>query len=106
MIVDALEEKKGEDILLLDIQQLTPIADYFIVCTATSDRMLRALAEGIEEQIARQAINWRRRDGRPEDGWLALDYGSIIVHLMTSDLRQHYRLEELWGNGRVILRLK
>ncbi len=104
--MDALEEKKGEDILLLDIQQLTPIADYFIICTATSDRMLRALAEGVEEKVAKQATDWHRQEGRPEDGWLALDYGSLIVHLMTSDLRQYYRLEELWGNGRVLLRLK
>lgn len=91
---------------MLDIQQLTPIADYFIICTAASERTLRALAEGIEEKIDSQTVNWRRQEGRPEDGWLVLDYGSILVHLMTSDLRRYYRLEELWGEGRVVLRLK
>lgn len=85
---------------------MTPIADYFIICTATSDRMLRALAEGVEEKIIGQEINWHRQEGRPENGWLVLDYGSVIVHLMTNDLRRYYRLEELWGDGRVVLRLK
>lgn len=105
-IVNTLEEKKGEDILLLDIQHLTPIADYFIICTATSDRMLRALAESVWEKAASLPTDWRRQEGRPEDGWMVLDYGSIIVHLLTQDLRRYYHLEEVWSEGRVILRLQ
>ena len=68
--------------------------------------MLRALAEGVEEKMAGQPSDWHRHEGRPEDGWMVLDYGSVIVHLLTNDLRRYYRLEELWGDGRVVLRLK
>ncbi len=68
--------------------------------------MLRALAENVWEKAASLPTNWRRQEGRPEDGWLVLDYGSIIVHLLTHDLRRYYRLEDLWSEGRVILRLQ
>lgn len=68
--------------------------------------MLRALAEGVWEKVTSPPDNWRRQEGRPEDGWLVLDYGSIIVHLLTHDLRRYYRLEDLWSDGRIILRLK
>lgn len=56
--------------------------------------------------MAGQPTDWHRHEGRPEDGWMVLDYGSVIVHLLTNDLRRYYRLEELWGDGRVVLRLK
>lgn len=106
MIIEALQEKKGEDILWLDIQKLTTFADYFVICTATSDRMLRALAEGVLDKTAERGVDQGRQEGRSEDGWVVLDYGNIVVHLLMDDLRRYYRLEELWGDGKVVLRLK
>jgi ribosome-associated protein len=92
--------------LLLDIRQLADFADYFVICTGTSDRMLRALTEGVADKL-RQELNLRGRvEGEPQDGWMLIDYGDIVIHLFSPDRRDYYHLEELWGRGKVILRLQ
>ena len=101
-----LEEKKGEDILLLDIRELTDFTDYFVICSGTSDRMLDALADAVQDNTHKQHKAKGRREGSPEGGWLVLDYGSIVVHIFSTDQRDYYRLEELWSQGKVLLRLQ
>jgi ribosome-associated protein len=105
-IVDALEDKKGEDILLLDIKENASFTDYFIICTATSNRMLNALADGVIEKTRQEHKRKGRIEGKPEAGWLVVDYGDIVVHLFDEDLRQYYKLEELWKDGKVLLRVQ
>ncbi|HTX91486.1 MAG TPA: ribosome silencing factor [Anaerolineales bacterium] len=105
-IVNALEDKKGEDILLLDIKDLTSFTDYFIICTATSSRMLNALADGVNEKTRQQHKKKGRLEGSPSTGWLVVDYGDIVVHLFDEELRRYYKLEELWKDGKVLLRLQ
>jgi len=105
-IVGTLEDKKGEDILLLDIQGLAPFADYFVICSGTSDRMLRALAEGAMEVVHKQYQLPARMEGQPGDGWILVDFGDVILHLFSPDRRDYYRLEELWSDGKVVLRLQ
>jgi ribosome-associated protein len=101
-----LEEKKGEDILLMDIHSISDFTDYFILCTGTSDRMLQALSDAVVDG-ARQHFHLRGRpEGTPQDGWVLVDFGDIIVHLFSPDRRDYYRLEELWGSGKVLLRLQ
>lgn len=105
-IVDALEAKKGEDILLLDIREVTVFAEYFVIASGTSDRMLAALADGVKQKV-REAFDLRARsEGSPNDGWLLVDFGDVIVHLFSPERRDYYRLEELWQQGKVILRLQ
>ncbi|MBN2550357.1 MAG: ribosome silencing factor [Anaerolineales bacterium] len=105
-LVTFLEEKKGEDIILLDIHDISDFADYFVICSGTSDRMLQALADDLSEK-ARQQMNLRGRlEGVPQDGWMLLDYGDVIIHLFSPDRRDYYRLEELWSKGKVLLRLQ
>ena len=104
--MDALEDKKGEDILLLDIQGLAPFADYFVICSGTSDRMLQALAEAAADQVKKQYQLRARIEGEPHDGWVLVDFGDIILHLFSPDRRDYYRLEELWGEAKVLLRLQ
>ena len=105
-IVNALEDKKGEDILLLDIKDIVSFTDYFIICTATSNRMLNALADGVIEKTLAGYKRKGRIEGGPEAGWMVVDYGDIVVHLFDKDLRQYYKLEELWKEGKVLLRVK
>ncbi len=105
-IVNYLEAKKGEDILLLDIHELTDFADYFIICSGTSDRMLQALADQVQEQVHLNHCLKGRVEGEPRDGWVLIDYGEIIVHLFSPERRNYYRLEELWGKGKVLLRVQ
>ncbi len=105
-IVDTLEDKKGEDILLLDIQGLAPFADYFVVCSGTSDRMLNALAEAAVDEVRKEYKFRGRVEGAPSDGWVLVDFGDIILHLFSPDRRNYYRLEELWDDGKVLVRLQ
>jgi ribosome-associated protein len=103
--VEILEEKKGEDILLLDIQNVSSFADYFVICTGTSDRMLNALANAILEQAKGIIGHKVNPEGNPSSGWLVLDLGDIIVHLFSPEQRKYYKLEQLWETGKVLLRL-
>ncbi|HRU94532.1 MAG TPA: ribosome silencing factor, partial [Anaerolineae bacterium] len=107
-IADILAEKQAEDILILDLQALTPIADYFVICTGTSQRQLRALQQAIYEGL-KQSPDRRLAagvEGTPESGWLLMDYGTVIVHLFEAETRAYYRLEELWGAGRIVAKIQ
>ena len=101
-----MEEKKGEDIVLMDIHELADFADYFVICSGTSDRMLRALADSVVEQVEKTTQQRGRLEGEPQDGWLLIDFGDVVVHLFAPDRRSYYRLEELWGRGKIILHLQ
>jgi ribosome-associated protein len=102
-IVNALEEKKAENIVLLDIKELTAFTDYFIICTGTSNRMLNALADGVSEKTRLDHKRKGRIEGQADSGWIIVDYGDIVVHIFDSELRQYYKLEELWDEGKVLL---
>jgi ribosome-associated protein len=101
-----LEDKKAEDIVLLDIKDIASFTDYFVICTGTSDRMLDALADGTAESIRKEHHKKGRKSGLARDGWVIVDYGDVIVHLFSQDQRDYYDLEELWSDGKVLLRLQ
>ena len=105
-IVDALEDKKGEDIILLDVHELTSFTDYFIICTGSSNRMLNALADGVNEKTREKYSKKGRLEGSPDAGWMVLDYGDVVVHIFDPELRSYYRLEELWKDGKILLRVQ
>jgi len=77
-----------------------------VLCTATSSRMLKALAEAVMEKARAEKAKKGRIEGRPDDGWLVVDYGDIVVHLFDAELREYYKLEELWSEGKMLLRLQ
>jgi ribosome-associated protein len=101
-----LEEKKGEDVLLMDIREIADFADYFVMCTGTSDRMLQGLANDLMKNIRKEKQIHGRVEGAAEDGWILIDFGDVIVHLFSPDRRKYYRLEDLWGKGKILLRLQ
>ncbi|MGZ9166641.1 MAG: ribosome silencing factor [Anaerolineales bacterium] len=105
-IVAALEDKKGEDILLLDIKDIASFTDYFVICNGTSDRMLDVLAKGVLESSKQDHKQKGRIEGQAHEGWLVLDYGDVVVHLFSPDQRKYYDLEELWSDGKVLLRVQ
>jgi ribosome-associated protein len=105
-IVSSLESKKGEDILLLDLQKIASFTDYFVLCTGTSDRMLDALAEGTMETVRKLHRKRGRKEGESREGWVIVDYGDVVVHLFSPDQREYYDLEELWMDGKVLLRVQ
>jgi ribosome-associated protein len=101
-----LEEKQGENILLLDIREVTTLTDYFIICSGTSDRMLNALVSAVQRELRTEHNIRSRTEGDPKTGWVLADYGGVIVHLFAPDRREYYRLEELWAEGKVVLHLQ
>ncbi len=105
-MVTTLEEKKGENILLLDIREIANFADYFIICNGTSDRMLDALAREVVESAERLTEDHYKVEGRASDGWLLVDLGDIIVHLFSPDQRDYYRLEQLWEKGKILIKMQ
>lgn len=105
-VVDVLSGKMGSDILLLDISQMTVIADYFVIATAESDRQLDAMATGIADEMEEnKGLKPLSVEGTAASGWILLDYGSIIVHLFDQVRRDRYQLEALWRDAHVIVRM-
>jgi ribosome-associated protein len=105
-IVAFLEDKKAEDIVLMDIHGLSDIADYFVICSATSERMLDSLSEALAEHLKTELSISSRSEGVTGSGWTVLDVGAILVHLFSPDQRDYYRLEDLWHKGKVLIRLQ
>ncbi len=105
-IVDLLEEKQAEDILLLNVEALTTLARYFLICTSESDRQTKALRDNLSETLKEEGITPYQREGQPGDGWMILDYSSVIVHIFSPLQREYYRLEDFWNKGQVVLRIQ
>jgi ribosome-associated protein len=104
--VNILEDKKGENIVLLDVHEFSGFTDYFVFVTGTSDRMLDALAKAVSEDIdAKYDIN-SKIEGSSQVGWIVVDLGDTVVHLFTPEQRDYYRLEDLWNKGKTLLRLQ
>ncbi len=101
-----LDEKKGEDILLLDVQKVVPFTDFFVFCSGTSDRMLDALSKVVREEIKKEFKIVSNPEGNCIGGWVLLDLGDVIVHLFSPEKRNYYRLEELWSEGKVLVKLQ
>jgi ribosome-associated protein len=105
-LVRVLEEKKAEDILLLDVQGRCPFADYFVLCSGSSDRMLRALAEAVQEAVHQEYHGTARVEGRAESGWILMDLGSVIAHFFSPSMREYYDLEDFWRDAKVLVRIQ
>jgi ribosome-associated protein len=106
VIVDTLDEKKGEDILLLDLTGVCSFTDLFVISSAGSARTLKALSSEVQRRLKSDHSAYPLQvEGNASSGWVLLDYGGVILHLFSPALREYYALEELWGNGKVLLRM-
>jgi ribosome-associated protein len=106
-LVDALEGKKADDILLLDLQDVCSFADYFIIATGASERTIEALADDVIQHVKRKKSQKPPAvEGGASSGWVLIDCGDVLVHLFSAAQRKYYRLEELWKSGKVVVHLK
>src|SRR5690242_21877763 len=103
LVVDAASDKKAQDILLLDVRGVASFADYFVICSGTSERQIRAIADGIDEGLGAQGIDPYKREGTPADGWVLLDYSDVIVHIFAPEQRAFYGLEKLWEDRKSVV---
>ena len=94
------DNKKAENILVLDVHEISSITDYFVIASGTSEPHLRAISDEITDKLREQhKVRPRAVDGTLQAGWLVLDFFDVIVHLMRTDVREHYDLEGLWGDA-------
>ena len=101
-----IADKKGEDVLLLDIRDISILTDYFVIGSTTSERQAKAITESIKQETKRRFdVRPLHIDGEPATGWVLMDYGSVVVHLFAPEIRAFYDLEGLWQNGRIVVRM-
>ncbi len=105
-IVELAEDKKAADIVLLDLADLTTLADAFVICSGGSERQIAAIADGIAEALRDEGVKPIGREGTAESHWVLLDYGSVIVHVFTPPERDYYQLERHWSAARVVLQVQ
>jgi ribosome-associated protein len=96
MACQAAVDKKGIDVLALDMRDLLAIVDYFVITSGTSTVQVQALAQEIEDRLAAQGVRPVRRSGLSGARWILLDYGAVVVHVFHEDERDYYRLERYW----------
>lgn len=98
----ALEEKKGEDIKVIDIAEISVLADYFIIANGTNANQVNALVDSVEEALSKAGYDVKQREGYGLGNWVLLDFGDIIVHVFDKENRLFYDLERIWRDGKAI----
>ena len=101
-VTKALDEKKGMDIKLLKIDQVSTLADYFLICTGTSNTHVRTLCDYAEYTLEQLGEPMLGREGHRGNSWELLDYGTIVVHVFTEEAREFYSLERLWADAETV----
>lgn len=99
---EALDEKKGEDIRIIEISGISVLADYFVITNGTSDSQVKALVDHVEEKMHKAGYAQKQREGVTAGNWVLLDYGDVIVHVFDKDNREFYNLERIWNDGKKI----
>ena len=98
----ALSAKKGQDIVIIDIQEKASFADYFVLCSGTSERQIETLADEAEDKLAEKGLAVKSIEGKHGSGWILMDFGDIIVIIFTGETREKYSIEKIWGDCKFI----
>ncbi len=99
VIYSTLDQKKGEDIEIIDIGHVSVIADHFVVASANNINQLQAMADAVDEEMTKLGIEVKQIEGNKNSTWILMDYGDIIVHLFSKEDRLFYNLEKIWVDG-------
>ena len=95
----ALSDKKGKEIRVMEIAELTTLADYFVICTATSTTQIKAMSDACEEAMEKQGERVHHIEGHRGGTWVLMDFSSVVVHIFMDEARKFYDLERLWGDA-------
>ncbi len=101
-ITDLIFNKKGYDVLILDLRKLASFADYFIICSADSDTQVKAIADEVDKSLKDEGIRCWHKEGLNALSWVLLDYVDVVVHIFKREAREFYNIEKLWGDAPVI----
>jgi len=100
LAAEACDDRKAVDIRLIRVEEVSSLADWFVICSGLSDVQVRAIARSVEDRLETELGRLPlRREGQREGRWLLLDYGEVIVHVLTPSEREYYDLESFWGHG-------
>lgn len=99
---EALEEKKGEDIQVIEIKDISIIADYFIIANGSNTPQVEAMVDSVRDRLGRKGYEPLRIEGIKSAGWILMDYGDVIVHVFSKEDRLFYNLERIWRDGKII----
>lgn len=100
-ITTALSDKKAHDIDVIDMEKVSILSDYFVICSGTSTTHIKSLADEVDFVLSKDNIEPLHREGMSTARWILLDYGSVIVHIFHEEERQYYSLERLWSDGKI-----
>lgn len=98
-VVEACEDRKAENCIVLNMKELTPIADYFVICHGNNERQVQAIARSVKESLEEKGHHIKRIEGLEQARWVLLDVNDIICHIFHKDERSYYNLERLWGDA-------
>lgn len=102
LAIDALEDKKAEDIRVIDISRVSVLADYFIIANGSNRSQIQALSDAVEEKLGRAGFPMKQMEGYDNANWVLLDFGDIIIHIFDRENRLFYDLERIWRDGKTI----
>lgn len=102
LAIEALEDKKAEDIRLIDISEISVLGDYFLIASGTNRSQIQALADNVQEQLGRAGSHVKQVEGYETANWVLMDFGDIIVHVFDKENRLFYNLERIWRDGKTI----
>ena len=102
VLARALDSKKGQDIKVLKTGDLTTLADYFVLCTATSNTQIKAMSDACEEEMEKRGERVHHIEGHRGGTWLLMDFSCVVVHVFTDEARKFYDLERLWGDAQEV----
>jgi ribosome-associated protein len=101
-----LEERQAENIMLLDVREITILADYFVICSANSERQISALSGDLSRQFKVEIGRPLNVEGKADSGWVLVDYGDVVVHIFMPKVRRFYNLEGLWQDAKTIVQIQ
>lgn len=98
-IAAAANDKKAKDILLLNMEGLSPVTDFYVVCSASNSTLVKAIADNIEDKLAEAGVHPTHKEGYADARWVLLDYGDVVAHVFLEEERDFYNLEQLWADA-------
>ena len=96
----AMEDKKAENIKVIYIGEISVVADYFVICSASNTSQLEAIVDNITEEMAKESVFSKKQEGNRNSGWILMDYGDVVIHVFLREDREFYNLERIWSDGK------